>query len=314
MSEAQNQETTATATPEVEVEVVPNVQEVVTPTTKAVVMGGRSFAELEADVHQAWREAHSGGWVAEVYEKHAIVFRDGTFWKVPYERDADSVTLSSNAAWTEMKPNRGFTEKFVKNFADQLTTVKQIDDETVGAYAILWGDEKHRDLHKQWFTKSTQELTSIFEQMGAVPYLFQHGADGVVKSTVIGSVSEMSEDEIGLWFEAKVKQHETYKKLVKPLLDEEKLFPSSGVLPAAMRVKKSGEITRWPIMEITATNIPAEHRMLNMPIAEINKMYKSAGLPNFADEEDAAGGASEKEALELKLRQQELELRLLEIS
>lgn len=294
-------------------EVTPHaVDPVVTDTVKAVVMGGRSFKEMHEEVEREWAEKYGSGYVAAVHERHAIVLKDGNFWKVPYERNGDDISLSKNNEWVEVEPQRGFTEKFIQDQGHKLTAIKSLGEDRVGAYAILWGDENKRDLHKQFFTKNTQELTSILDQMGALPYMFQHGADGVVKSIVMGQVDTLTPDEVGLWFEAKIREHEAYKKFVAPLMEKQVLYPSSGVLPAAMRVKKNGEITRWPIVEVTGTNIPAEHRMLTAPISELNKMYKMAGLPEFAEQEEADGKVSEKETLTLQIEQRQRELRLLE--
>lgn len=288
----------------------PNPQD--TLPVKAVVMNGMSFREMEDAVRQKWEQEYGSGYVAAVYEKHAVVLKDRRFWKIPYSRTDTEITIAANNEWTEMKPNQGFTEKFIEEIGSDLMKIKSIGNDRVGGYAILWGDETKRDLHGNWFTKHTAEIDSILKQMGAIPYLYQHGADNSVKSIVMGQVVSLEPDDIGVWFEAQIREHEAYKKYVQPMMDKEALYPSSGVLPAAMRYKKSGEITRWPIVEVTATNKPAEYRMLNIPISQVNKFYKMAGLDNLVEDEEE-GGDSEKEALELGLKLREQELRLLEV-
>ena len=282
----------------------------VEPVTK-MAMGKRSFNQFVNDVHDAWAEKYNySGWVVEVFEKYFIANKDKGMWKIPYTRDGETVTISDVNEWTAVKRSNDYVTKY----AQHLTTIKSVGDneETVGAYGILWGDENNRDYHNEYFTAKTAEYKAVFDGMGAIPLLFDHGFDNRIKSTVIGKVTKLEEDEIGLWFEAKLTEHETYKKMVKPLVEKRVLYPSSGVLPAAKRVKSTGEIVRWPIVEMTMTHRPAEYRMLDIPVAELQKHYKSAGLPELEVETDEPDNGSVKERLERQLKQQELETRLVE--
>lgn len=191
--------------------------------------------------------------------------------------------------------------------------VKSLGENRVGAYGILWGDEERKDLHDQWFTKSTEEMTRIFDALGGLPWLFHHAADGVVKTAVIGIVDVLEADETGLWYEAKIREHELYKKYVKPLVDSNALFSSTGTLPMAGRVKKSGEISRWPVAEITGTHTPAEWRMLERPIEEVKKSYKDVdlNLPSFLGEDDEG---KDSQIGAVKARQNKLKLFELKLS
>lgn len=284
---------------------------VIDNTEKAVTMGNRSFQQMINDVHEAWEEKFNySGWICEVFEKYFIANKDKDLWKIPYMREGEEIEIAEVNEWEKVKRTSGYVAKY----ANVLTAIKSVSDDEIGAYGMLWGDKDNKDYHGEYFTPNTAEIKSVFEGMGAIPFLFDHGMDGTVKSTVIGKVTEMEEDEIGLWFKAKITEHEAYKKLVKPLIDQRKLFPSSGVLPAAKRVKNTGEITRWPMVEMTGTHRPAEYRMLDMPISELNKHYKSAGLPELNAEAEEPEFGSEKERLERKLKQQELEARLTEIT
>ena len=277
---------------------------------KAVSMKGRYFEDFIEDVHAAWHEKFEySGWVVKVGEKTFIAQKDKSFWEIPYTRNENMIEIAPLNEWTEMK--RG--SDFVVKHANYLTAIKSVGDDTVGAYGILWGDEKNRDYHDEYFTPNTAEIKSVFEGMGAIPLLFDHGFDNKIKSTVLGKVTTLEEDEIGMWFEAKITEHETYKKMVKPLVAKRMTYPSSGVLPAAKRVKSTGEITRWPMVEMTLTHRPAEYRMLDIPVAELQKHYKSAGLPELQVETPETDNGSEKERLAKELKQQELETRMMEL-
>ncbi len=292
-------------------EVVEQIEQAETqePVVKAVTMGNRSFQEMINDVCMAWEERFEyHGWVAEVFEKYFIAHKDKELWKIPYTRNGESVEFPDMNEWEKVKRSANYVAKY----ANYLTAIKSVGEDTVGAYGILWGDKNNKDYHNEYFTQNTAEIKSVFEGMGAIPLLFDHGFDNTIKSIVLGKVTTLEEDEVGLWFEAKVTEHETYKKMVQPLVAKKMMYPSSGVLPAAKKVKSTGEITRWPIVEMTLTHRPAEYRMLDIPVAELQKHYKSAGLPELEIEPETDNG-SEKERLELELKQQELETRLIEI-
>jgi hypothetical protein len=156
--------------------------------------------------------------------------------------------------------------------------VKSLGQKRLGGYGILWGDERSRDLQREFFTPETKDLKSIFNAMGKIPLIVHHAADDTVKTFVYGEVDVMVNDEVGMWWEGKISEFEVYKKYVKPLLDRQAMFSSTGTLPAAKRVRKNGEITRWPVAEMTTTWTPAEWRMLERPVDEIKAAYKTIDL------------------------------------
>lgn len=169
----------------------------------------------------------------------------------------------------------------------KLATVKAIhegeDEIRIGGYAVVWGDEDNLDLHGEFFTPDTEEYTTVFKAMGGLPFMVEHLTDErIFKSTVVGIVDTMKYEEDGLWWEAKIKEHELYMQYVKPLVDREKLFTSSGTFPGAKKSNKAtGQILRWPIAEITGTVKPAEYRMISHPISELDGHFKSAGFDSF---------------------------------
>lgn len=206
---------------------------------------------------------------------------------------------------------------------DTRYAIKSLGQNRIGAYGVLWGDEEKLDLHGEFFTQETTDIKAVFDAMGVVPFIVHHAGDDEVKSFVIGPVDVMEADDIGLWYEAKIKEFEAYRRYVEPLLKENKLFSSSGTLPAAKRVNKdTGEITRWPIVEMTGTWLPAEWRMMMRPISEIKSAYQELGheidlseyeeqSDEVKDEKDAKG--VEKTRLMLLIEQELRDLGLFEI-
>ncbi|HKZ41550.1 MAG TPA: hypothetical protein VJ044_11345, partial [Candidatus Hodarchaeales archaeon] len=106
-------------------------------------------------------------------------------------------------------------------------TVKSIGANRVGCYAVLWGDETRKDLTGEWFSPKTEELTAIYDAVGKLPYLYHHGMDESLKTTVIGIVDTLKADSIGLWYEAQLKLASEYEEYVNKLLADKKLKTST---------------------------------------------------------------------------------------
>lgn len=182
---------------------------------------------------------------------------------------------------TEVKNVEDITEEIAEEDVpapDPRYALKALGKNRVGTYGILWGDEERKDLHEEFFDEETRDLKSIFDAMGKIPLIVHHGGDESIKTFVYGEVDVMEMDDIGLWYEGKIKEFEVYYNYVKPLMDKNKMFSSSGTLPAAKRVERNGRITRWPIAEMTNTWLPAEYRMIERPLAEIKSAYSELGL------------------------------------
>jgi hypothetical protein len=206
---------------------------------------------------------------------------------------------------------------------DPRYAIKTLGKNRIGSYGVLWGNESQRDLHREFFTKTTADMKAIFDAMGALPWIVHHAGDDKVKTFVVGEVDVIEEDDIGLWYEAKIKEFEAYRQYVEPFLKDNKMFSSSGTLPAAKRVNKdTGEITRWPIAEMTGTWLPAEYRMLERPISEIKSAYQELGhdvdLSEYEEQSDEVKDEAdtkgvEKTRLNLLIEQKLRNLGLLEM-
>lgn len=153
----------------------------------------------------------------------------------------------------------------------------------VGGYAVIWGDENHKDFDGEYFTPRTAQMTDIFAALGKLPYLYQHGMDEVMKTTVIGEIDVMQADDVGLWYEAQLRMSDDYLAYIdnlRNMVAEKRLGTSSGALPGSVRIDwESGEIKSWAIVEASATPTPADMRQITQqPLSEIKAHFKSIGL------------------------------------
>lgn len=190
-------------------------------------------------------------------------------------------------AWAE---ERGIALK-----ADNWSAVKALGGNRVGGYAVLWGDADRKDLTGEYFTQRTEDLETLFKAMGKLPLLYQHASDGVLKTAVVGPVDVLTKDEMGLWYEAQLSMADKYRNYIDNLVEQGLLGTSSGTLPAARRVnKRTGEIERWAIAELSLTPTPAEPRMMERPVAEVAAAFKAVGLELLSDDEIEAAKAGRR--------------------
>lgn len=194
---------------------------------------------------------------------------------------AETVPVTKSLQWVDEQGFHGPT--LISRLGDYRDpgdlAVKALANDRFGGYLCRWGDKDRKDLSGEWFTSKTADLTAVFDVMGRLPALYHHAGDEVVKSAVVGLIDEMSVDDAGLWVEAQARLAKAYRMYVQPLISQKALGWSSGALPRGRRVAKSGEITRWPIVEGSLTPTPFEWRNLtDWPVENIAKAYEMAGL------------------------------------
>ena len=269
-----------------------------------------SLFDLENKVHCAIREKMKDAMDVEtewdmpycpidVFVDFAIVKAPAGLYQIPYSIDAETyeVTLGEpQKVKIEYLPDdtppmqdgedianpedEMYKEMMAKSI-EELSAVKSLGNDRVGAYAVLWGDETKKDLTGEFFDQNTEELTAIYDAVGKLPYLYHHAADENVKTSVIGVVDTLKPDAIGLWYEAQLRAAGDYDAYIKKLIEGKKLKTSTQTFAIARRVdEKSGHIERWPIVEITATPTPAEYRM--QAVETLKAAYQDVGCTDFA--------------------------------
>lgn len=156
--------------------------------------------------------------------------------------------------------------------------VKSLGNNRLGGYGVLWGNESVADVQGEFFTPTTAELLSIYQALGMLPGIYDHGMNKSLKSRVTGVIDVMKMDTRGIWVEEQLRISDSYLEDILYLVDQGRLFWSSGALPAAYQVTKNGQITRWPIMEMSKTTSPADWRMVFTPITQVRKHFDLIGI------------------------------------
>lgn len=133
-----------------------------------------------------------------------------------------------------------------------------------------------RDFDGEYFSPKTDFLFDWFK--GERPLLYQHTWDAKVGTDALGGVVTHEKRKDGIWVQAQLDLRSKWYEAIRELVGQEALSFSSGAYPAGVVVAKSGEILRWPWVELTATPTPAN------PYASIAAM-KSLDWPPLVNVE-----------------------------
>lgn len=169
--------------------------------------------------------------------------------------------------------------------------IKATSENRIGGYLVVWGDRGRRDLQGEFFTKQSDLRLNMWPHK---PVLFHHGLDSKVKGEVIGYIDSLKADEIGLWAEAILEDHNEYVRKVNELVEAGALAWSSGSLPQLVEVEEDGWIRCWPIAEGSLTPTPAEPRRTDVRSikAAITKLTTAnvSNMPEGSARTKAAAG------------------------
>lgn len=184
----------------------------------------------------------------------------------PAKEDSSTQTTGINAGAPEMPAKAASTALLYDNIDvdDYTTTIKALDDDRFGGYAVLWGSPAAKDLTDEYFTADTDlglelhaspDLPSVH-----IPSLYHHALDKKMSTALIGTIDTVEPDDIGLWAEGQWNKRFKYLGKVKELVSKGALGYSSGSMPHHVEKARDGHIKKWPIWEISMTPTPAEPR------------------------------------------------------
>jgi hypothetical protein len=196
--------------------------------------------------------------------------------------------------------------------------VKMMDDGSIVAQAIAYGDAEHPDMsaYSDFFTKSTDLW---LDQWTTRPMLYHHGQDeGTKDAPIIGQWVKAWKDDAGVWMQGQLDKSHRYAAAIKELTRRGLLRISTDSMPHLVRREAqpngTNEIKVWPIGAASLTPTAAEPRLMT---AEIKALMADLGLPiaTTRAESDAtresADGQKAQGTSDLELAAAEIELLLL---
>jgi hypothetical protein len=143
--------------------------------------------------------------------------------------------------------------------------VKSIGDGVIKGYVAMWGNPDQTDLEYEYFTKDTNFWDGQLKDAPR-PLTWDHAQDKDFKGNpVIGTITEMGDDEIGRWYVAKLDRSHQYNKAIEALVKAGKLGTSSDSAPQYVERVKMGKavwLKTWPLFAAALTDTPCEPRMV----------------------------------------------------
>lgn len=166
-----------------------------------------------------------------------------------------------------------------ENMAENNSTAVKftgVNKDTIEGYGIPFGGPFNgKDLHKQFFSAKTDFAFDWFTER---PLLYGHGFDEDIELEPVGRVKTYVVKDKGVWVTAQLDKSHKYFKDIETLVDEGKLYFSSGSVDHLVQVnRKSGEIEVWPWIEQSLTPTPA-NLFGTLDFATAEKHCKSAGI------------------------------------
>jgi hypothetical protein len=174
--------------------------------------------------------------------------------------------------------------------ADQISTAKW------RVLAIPFGGPlKGKDLDGEYFSKRTDIKPDWFPER---PVVFHHGKDDALKDETLGIEDELKLEADGWWATVWLDRSNRYWDRVSRLLEQGRLYGSSGALGHMIRRAKDGELLVWPHIEQTLTPTPANPFSILVAGKSVEDHFTSAGiavpdianLPDLGPDLASAGG------------------------
>lgn len=178
------------------------------------------------------------------------------------ERYSDRCQTVWREAWNAHQGDEAsafaVAETAAKSCADAGKAVKYVDgsDSLIEGLAIPFGGPfAGKDLDGEDFGPDTDFALDWFPS--GRPVIYQHGIDGAMKTALQGRQTEHDVSDEGIWARAQLDLSAKYHATVARLIEQGKLFFSSGSIAHLVRGTKDGHITRWPWVELSLTPNPA---------------------------------------------------------
>lgn len=169
-------------------------------------------------------------------------------------------------------------------------------DDVLEILAVPFGGPiRGRDTDGEYFSAKTDLCLDWFPSDR--PLLYHHGLDSSIKTDAVGRVDSTTtkQDSDGWWVQAQLDKSNAYFEAISKLVGDGKLFASSGAMPHLTLKARTGEILRWPWVELSLTPTPA-NLFARVQQPEVKAHYKAAGLaftaktlpdtPTLADGDD----------------------------
>lgn len=255
-------------------------------------------------------------YVEDIYESYVIISIGDTCFRADYTMaDDGAVTLAARDAWVEVEevwqPVTASTAKAGlliegASTATPYASMKAVGDRLIEVKVAYYGHKNGKDSHNEYFSPRTDFDAENFP---APPLLYYHGFDAngkkMGKPAVTGTFASRRTAADGHYLTYSLKRTK-YADLQWESAQKGACVVSPGTIGHLIRKQADGELTYWPLAEISAWDYapgraPANLHSVAAPV--LKALYLSEGLtpPTLIDTAasetpEAAGDAASEQA------------------
>lgn len=149
--------------------------------------------------------------------------------------------------------------------------VRNVRGGKLTGYLALWGDTNTRDCVGTWFDRNNKPNLGLSyggEEYGLLPLrlMYEHAQDKEIGTSVIGKITRLGEDDLGIWFEGELDQKSKHYNRVKREIENGELSTSSASSTHLAAFDNDNRFKDWVLAEHTLTRSPCETRMPTVDI------------------------------------------------
>lgn len=259
------------------------------PIGKADMSLGERMQALQAAVAVAVPDAYpyieddGDGWV--------VIELGGVCYQASYSMDASgAVTLAARDSWVQVEEvwtavqssaKAGLPLDIDQSTATPYASMKAVGDRLIEVKVAYYGHKAGKDSHGEYFSPNTDFDPENFP---APPLLYYHGFDSngkkMGKPAVTGKFTERRKGSDGHYLTYKLKKTK-HADLQWESAQAGKCVVSPGTIGHLIRKAADGELTYWPLAEISAwdyapNRAPANLHSVAAPV--LKALYLSEGL------------------------------------
>lgn len=142
----------------------------------------------------------------------------------------------------------------------------------ITGYIMLWGSPEQTDSYGTWADRANPPNLGL--DFLPIPLIYQHSKDPTIARAVVGSVTEVFFDDLGIGFNGLLDRSSPHFNRVLKEIQQGKHATSSGTAEHLVNFDTDGRFVDWLLAELSLTDSPAESRM---PVVQL---IRSAGKRN----------------------------------
>jgi hypothetical protein len=259
------------------------------------IKGDMSFSDraeaLRTAVQMGVGDTGHYPYVEDIFDSYLIIELGDTCYKADYSiAEGGSVTLAARDSWVEVEEVWTPVQAGAKaglldidpSSATPYASMKAVGDRLLEVKVAYYGHKAGKDSHNEYFSPNTDFDPDNFP---APPLLYYHGFDAngkkMGKPAVTGKFQSRRVGGDGHYLTYKLKNTK-HADLQWEAAQANKCVVSPGTIGHLIRKQPDGELTYWPLAEISAWDYAANRAPANLhsvaaPV--IKALYIAEGIP-----------------------------------